>query len=308
MIMMTKDVKKYVARIALSSPMSVPEETARARLSLIKAEQRKVESLKHLNLPWVFIEPTRIGFAKASKRPKAGPPRNDDDELGFLLQSKTPFTSADMEILTGAIHHPAQIAPAHSLDFRDAAEEIRLQREQDAADRDQALRFPNTGSSTEYIPDDDQELLTERSAETDALFVPDEESQVGSSRLNSAADIPEPDEVKTLIMSQLEDKHPAQSSHPVQLSQYEAMEGSAARAGPPTLGRKRLIEAIERASSLTYERDAVTFAKRKLAKESALKAAALESCFGVQSFRRFLDDQKLKVPESFPNVNLNECK
>jgi hypothetical protein len=282
---------------------STEDAAAHARLALVKAEQRKIDSLKHLNHPWVFIEPTRFNFARVPKRFRKPQDRDaDDDELAFLRQSKTPFTSEDLEVLTGALHRRAAIAPKHSQNFEDALELIHLEQEQaaEAADLEHLRLSSLSGLDVFVTPDEEEPLLSERSEQNDDLFTFDDDS-ASAARQESGEVVNEEQTMKTLIMDQLHEKSRKRGQLLViRVPEFEAIQGKSVQKVSPQGGKKTLIAAVQNASSLTYEADSLTFAKRKLARESALKAAALRSCFAADSFRHYLVAHNSKIADSFP--------
>jgi hypothetical protein len=274
------------------------DEAAHGRLALIKAEQRKVDSLKHLNMPWVFVEPTRINFAKPARRPrKPGfPPQGDEDELGFLNQSTADFTPEDLEVLSEAIHNPRQASRVRREEFE--ALSGRISNSHSIAMQPSYIGFVGPPQQ----PDDDQQLLTGRSADRDSLFEADSVTDDPAHEKTATEDIAETETVRSLILHEMHERERAKAPvyKPVNLSRFESIEGHSVRTAPPTLGRRKLLRAVDRASSTAYETDSLSHARTALGADSAFKRAALESCLGVQSFRGYLVESKSRIPESFP--------
>jgi hypothetical protein len=272
---------------------AIPDDTHGGRLSLIRAEQRKVESLKHMNMPWVFVEPTRINFAKASKRKPAAEEPNDDG-FSFLRQSKTPFTADDLEILNGSLN-PRPPTPPSAIGEPSASAP--------------ALSPHSGGSSSrdaETPPPDEESLLSGRDDHLDQLFEARIDEQYTRESLLTRA-VPEQEAAKQVIMETLQDR--AGRHHtpklPVRIVSYEeARMGERAVIAPAELseGRQKLIEAVAHASDLSTEVDSLTVARRKLQNESALKRAALEQCFGARPFRDFLAKKKAPIPEPLASL------
>jgi hypothetical protein len=267
----------------------VPDES-HGRLSLIQAEHRKLESLRSMNVPWVFAEPTQITFAQKGLRPDAS--ALDEAGLSFLRQSKNPFTSEDLDIVSHSMQAQPLEAPKHSSDFGEALTEVRRQQAQSlVAERN----FDKPAGSADVTPDDSEALLSAREYRSGRLF--DGPDEVGGepeapSASSSACEV---EEAKVVIMDELERKHREQNPRmPVRPADPGGL------AVPE--GRRRLIDAVERTSDLTGQMDSVTFAKKKLERESALRRAALENCFGARHFRNYLESQHVAIPDSLTGI------
>ena len=79
----------------------------------------------------------------------------------------------------------------------------------------------------------------------------------------------------------------------------------AADSPPMERGRRKIANALDKAASPSKQPDSLTFARKKLEKESALKRAALEQCFGAKHFREFLEKNNQRVPASLAGLSFS---
>jgi hypothetical protein len=198
-------------------------------------------------------------------------------------------------------------APRHSGDFEEQVAEIRRQQARSLVAHEDAAR--NQGGRpppADVTPDDDEELLTGRGRRSGRLFdIPDDVSaEQETSPRSAGAD--EVEEAKAVIMDELERKHREQSRQlPIRAAELERgrlRERETLAPARLPAGRRRLVDAVERASDLTGQMDSVAFAKKKLERESALRRAALENCFGAKHFRDYLESQNAAIPESLAAI------
>lgn len=287
------------------------DDIAHGRLSVIRAEQRKVDSLKYMNVPWVFVEPTRINFAKVprKKKQKKIPEGFDEDELSFLKQSDLPFTDEDFAVLRQSLHGEKLSAETHTQDFEDALAEIRRKHEE----TEKRLEIESLKASSQNLqperPEDFEDLLTPRDeTEADLFGDMDEACEMKNEEYQEKEEIPEPDEIKTLIMEQVKEKSRPRREEPRQIKLFQfdieknARDEETAKEKELSKGRLRIIKAIEKTSALAKDQDSLTLARKKHEKESALKRAALEKCFGAKHFRDYLEKNNHRVPSALSDM------
>lgn len=299
------------------------EDAKYQNLALRKAEQKKLNSLKNVNLPWVFVEPTRI---KSVKVPKSRKPLNyyedlDDEDLEFLGNSKVPFTKDDIKILQQSIHRENILADEQDQDeiikkshenysFNEDKQNSNMNEEKDIEKNDQNL---NLNDVNEEI---DEEIVTSRSSgrATDDLFASDDDKPKKSNREEEKIEV-EVETVKNIIMDAAKERAEAEKlqqrkvelNRPISFFSYKigktTPEGKESAKERMTLGRRKLLSAISTSSSLKHEEDSLTYARNKFEKENNLKRAALEKCFGARHFKEYLVKQNAEIPKILLNVS-----
>lgn len=305
------------------------ENTEHQRLSLVKAEQKKVESLKSYGVPWVFVSPTRLKCARNQyKKQKPNVQVFEDidaDDLAFLGESDIPFTREDIEILQRSLNGEKISAKEHSVAFEDAINEIRKRHAMKMVEE----QHPEEEEIKPAIPDEDESFLTPRDGSDDEGeffdgLIEKEEKKVNEEvRMTPEA---EADTVKMIIMGNLNEKRgidtatskksenedvniemkpQVQKKKQFCMFQYtfdQTPGGAPIVKEKPGEGRQRIKDAVAKASR-SYEDDCVTLARKKLSKESALKQAALEKCFGAAHFRDFLEKSNQKIPKALSTID-----
>lgn len=300
------------------------EDAKYQNFAIRKAEQRKLNSLKNMNLPWVFVEPTRL---KSVKIPKSRKPLNyyeglDDEDLEFLGNSKIPFTKDDIQILQQSLHGENKSATDHDQILYDNFDESqKLQEDQsinssrqnynnlehkDTAKPDQDLNL-NT-----IDEEDSEELVSSRSngKAVDDLFASDDDKPKKIQEEEDKIEI-EAETVKNIIMDAVKEREEAsklkkkkiESNHPLSFFSYKTDKTNRTVAKEKlTLGRRKLLSAISSSSPLKHEEDSLTYARNKFEKENNLKRAALEKCFGTKHFKDYLERQNAEIPQLLLNI------
>lgn len=301
------------------------EESRYQNLAIRKAEQKKLSSLKNMNMPWIFVEPTRL---KTVKVPKARKTLNyyedlDDDDLEFLGNSKIPFTKDDIQILQQSLHGDKVSATEHeqktNSSFDNIDENIIVLNE----DQNSKL-FDNKDLeriSQNYIPEDineenEEDIVTSRSNEDaiDNLFASDNDKPTKFQEEEEKMEI-ETETVKSIIMTAVKEREEAakwktkkiDSNRPISFFSYDVnkmeQEGQRVVKEKMTKGRRKLLSAIHNSSPLKHEKDSITYAKNKFEKENNLKRAALEKCFGAKHFKEYLKKQNVEIPQILLNIS-----
>ena len=70
-------------------------------------------------------------------------------------------------------------------------------------------------------------------------------------------------------------------------------------------GRRKLADAVEKSAKTNPQPDSLALARKKLEKESALKRAALEQCFGAKHFREYLEKNNCRVPQALSGLSFS---
>ena len=107
-----------------------------------------------------------------------------------------------------------------------------------------------------------------------------------------------PGEMKGVIMDQAHERATPQGK----LIHFDRL---AADAPPMDRGRRKIADALDKAASPSKQPDSLAFARKKLEKESALKRAALEQCFGAKHFREFLEKNNQRVPPALAGLSFS---
>lgn len=295
-------------------------------LALRKAEQKRLNNLKNMNLPWVFVEPTRL---KSVKVPKARKSLNyyeglDDDDLEFLGNSKIPLTKDDIRILRLSLHGEQISATDTAQDFNDTLDEAKHSRKKRLLIKDSKphdfenndLEKNDQNLKLDAIKEENEEnIISSRSNGNaiDDLFASDDDKPKKLQDEEEQMEV-EAETVKNIIMDAVKEREEAskwkkkkiESNRPITFYSYDVekvtSEGQTVIKERITKGRRKLLSAISNSSSIKHEEDSITYAKSKFEKENALKRAALEKCFGAKHFKEYLEKQNSEIPQLLLNV------
>lgn len=295
-------------------------------LALRKAEQKRLNNLKNMNLPWVFVEPTRL---KSVKVPKARKSLNyyeglDDDDLEFLGNSKIPLTKDDIRILRLSLHGEQISAADTAQDFNDTLDEAKNSRKKRLLIKDSKpndfenndLEKNDQNLKLDAIKEENEEnIISSRSNGNaiDDLFASDDDKPKKLQEEEEQMEV-EAETVKNIIMDAVKEREEAskwkkkkiESNRPITFYSYDVEkvtpEGQTVIKERITKGRRKLLSAISNSSSIKHEEDSITYAKSKFEKENTLKRAALEKCFGAKHFKEYLEKQNSEIPQLLLNV------
>ena len=298
-----------------------------------KAEERKLNSLKNINLPWVFVEPTRI---KSVKIPKPKRTQNNFEELDqhgleFLGNSKIPFSHEDISILQRSLNSSNESKPVQNNEFFNAFESIKKRHEENLLKR-------QTSTHVEQIPEtetletmrtrrimnevEEEKISTPRSREDvfDDLFESDDDNQKTKNQEEEEQMEAEAETVKSIIMGAMQDRAEAEkrkkkqteTSHPVSLFDFEVQQTTPNNhilvKERVTQGRRKLLSAIANSSSLRNEESSLAYAKKKMRKEAVATKSSLQKCFGAKHFLDYLNKQNVEVPKIMTELDFSEVK
>lgn len=266
-----------------------------------KCGDKGVESLKYMNIPWVFVEPTRLKMGKGIPRKQKN--EVEEDELAFLKMTGMGFTDDDMSLLREALDGQKFTAETHPKEFDDALEVIRERHIRQEEEAERVRDIPVV--PVVHAPDDDEDLLTPRD-DDNGLFTDDlDDSDTYEERL--ASDTPE--KIQTVIMNNIREELTARNEGPRPFKAFtfsDSLPEDVAvthQSQRMSEGRRRIVEAVEQASPLgRVEREPNSLVNQRSQNDSALRRAALANCFGAQSFRSYLEQQNMDIPASLHEV------
>lgn len=289
----------------------------------LQKEQRKLDSLKNIGVSWVFIQPTRIKNVKISNNMKKIHKNQETFErlgaqdISFLGESSIQFSDSEIKLIMNSMNNKDTIITTDD----DISSKNEIDKTETASSNMDFVEKSTTEETNPIKNEDsgrfDDELISSRIYEDffdmDFNEKVEEETECTESNDDNKSESVITEEDRKLIVRNYTDSECKQKerseTRKIKIFEFNEIPTSnkILKDEKISLGRKKLLIAIEQSSSIRCELNSVQLAEINNSKKINEYKSVMSNSAGVMMFKQYLEQQNLPIPKELKNLKFTEA-